>query len=226
MSKIGIISDIHGNYPALLAVVQELKNASCDKIICLGDLAGYYAQINECVELVQNENIFCLKGNHDSYILGEAECPRSRSVNDCIAYQKKVIKPEYLEWFKTLKPVCITDEYYAMHGGFDNPIDEYVKDFDFDKAKSLYPNHKIFLSGHSHIQSVQQKDGILYCNPGSVGQPRDWEPKAAYAILENESITIHRVQYDIDQTAKAMAEAGFNDYYYRNLYKGCKIGEA
>lgn len=225
MSRIGIISDIHGNYPALKAVITQLESRNCDEIICLGDIAGYYSMINECVSLIIEKGVFCLKGNHDSYLLGESMCPRSRSVGDCIRYQQKIIKKKYIEWFKLLKPIYITDDFFAVHGGLDNPLDEYIKEFDFSKASKLVPQCKVFLSGHSHIQQLQIKGKSIYCNPGSVGQPRDYDCRAAYAVLEDGSVSLHRTEYNIDEISESMHHAGFSDYYYRNLYKGCKIGE-
>ena len=77
---IGIISDIHGNYTALTKVLAELDNLGVDKIICLGDIAGYYCQINQCCKILQDRNIFCLMGNHDWYLVTNEDCPRSNIV--------------------------------------------------------------------------------------------------------------------------------------------------
>ena len=88
--RLGVISDIHGNYPALKQVIIELHKLNCDKIICLGDVAGYYSMINECVDLLRKEKIVCIKGNHDSYLMGEGSCPRSNSVNRCFEFQKSM----------------------------------------------------------------------------------------------------------------------------------------
>jgi len=119
----GIISDVHGNFPALEKVVSELRSRGCDEIVCLGDVAGYYSMINECIDLIRREGIICLKGNHDSYLLGEADCPRSRSANDCIAYQRRVLTEENREWLRGLKPALEAAEYHAVHGGWRDPID-------------------------------------------------------------------------------------------------------
>lgn len=223
--KLGIISDIHGNYFALKQVLDTLRRAGCGSILCLGDVTGYYSMVNECIDLLRAESVFCLKGNHDSYLLGEGQCPRSNSVNRCIAYQKEVITRDNLEWLATLKPQYTTADFAAVHGGWNDPLDEYIRQFDFAAAESCMPNCKLFLSGHSHIQTLQTCGGITYCNPGSVGQPRDHDPRAAYAILEDGEITLGRVEYDIDATAEQMRRAGFTEYFYQNLYFGCKIGE-
>lgn len=225
MSKLGVISDIHGNYPALKSVIDELVRHGVNDIICLGDIAGYYSMLNECIELIIQNNIRCLKGNHDSYILGEACCPRSNSVNRCIDYQKSVIKTEYLEWIQGLSSLYESKYYVAMHGGFENTLDQYVDKFDFIMAARLYPKIKIFMSGHTHKQIMQEDNGIIYFNPGSVGQPRDYDPRAAFAIINGNDVELHRVEYPIDIIASNMEQAGFNSYFYENLYLGCKIGE-
>lgn len=223
--KIGIISDIHGNYPALQAVISELKRKECSKFICLGDVAGYYSMINECIDLLKKENVFSLKGNHDSYLLGEGVCPRSNSVNRCIQYQKEIITEENLKWISNMKENIVIESFCAMHGGLNDYLDEYINVFDFGVANQLYPDVKYFFSGHSHIQSLQKKSTIQYCNPGSVGQPRDGLPTAAYAIFNNGNIETFRIAYDIDMIATHMKQSGFDEYFYRNLYYGKKIGD-
>lgn len=222
---IGIISDIHGNYPALCAVMEELEKKGCRKIYCLGDIVGYYCMINESIQLLRDRSVICIKGNHDSYLLNETKCPRSHSANYCIEYQKKIINEKNLHWMRELKNFY-TDKFFSLvHGGWHNNLDEYIEEFDFcDEIIGKYKGD-IFLSGHTHRQTVQKKGQKIYCNPGSVGQPRDYVWTAAFAILENKEIKLYRTEYDIERIVYAMKKAGFEEYYYVNLYHGCKIGE-
>lgn len=223
---IGLISDVHGNYPALKAVFREFEKAGCDAIYSLGDVCGYGCMVNECIDFFRENGIVSLKGNHDSYLLGEEVCSRSSVVRRCIDYQRRIIRFENFEWLKGLNPAIQTDCFFAMHGGFNNLLDEYVYDFDLtDSRLKDYPT-RIFLSGHTHIQMYKTDGRFVYCNPGSVGQPRDYDSRAAYALLENGEIYLRRVEYNIDILAESMREAGFEERYYMNLYKGCKIGEA
>lgn len=223
---IGFLSDVHGNYYALERVMDALYTLGCTRIYCLGDVSGYYSMVNECIDLLRAKDVFCLKGNHDSYLLGESACPRSHSVNDCIAYQKRIITKDNLAWLATLRPSLTTEVFQAVHGGWNDPIEEYIRSFDFDAAKARNSGCKLFLSGHTHVQKLEQKEDMTYCNPGSVGQPRDYDWRAGFAVLEDDGrVTLHRIEYDVDSTAAAMQTAGFNEYYYRNLYHGCKIGE-
>lgn len=223
--RLGVISDIHGNYPALKQVIIELHKLNCDKIICLGDVAGYYSMINECVDLLRKEKIVCIKGNHDSYLLGEGSCPRSNSVNRCIEFQKSIITKENYQWLSTFGSELRTKDYWAVHGGWNDPIDEYIDHFDFEWATKEMPAYGMFLSGHTHVQKVERCKTRVYCNPGSVGQPRDYDCRAAFAIIDDGIVYLKRIKYDIDLIAKHMSESGFNDYFYRNLYHGCKIGD-
>lgn len=98
--KIGLISDIHGNYEALKVVLETLDQMSISEIYCLGDVVGYYSQVNECCDELRSRNIPCVMGNHDWYMASGGFCPRSESVNDCLAYQRKIISPENLKWLK------------------------------------------------------------------------------------------------------------------------------
>ncbi|MFH1558862.1 MAG: metallophosphoesterase family protein [Pseudomonadota bacterium] len=218
---IGIISDVHGNYAALSAVIAALDRMKADAIVCLGDVAGYYAQINECCDLVKERVDLVVQGNHDWYLTSGEECPRSDSANRCLAYQRKVITGSNLEWLATLVPSGVYQQLNLVHGGWRDPLDEYLE---------LHPDYfsnlsgAFFASGHTHLPVLWRKEGKHYCNPGSVGQPRDGDPRAAFATFDGHRFALHRVSYDIGQTQKMMQEAGFSDYFYNNLDKGVGIG--
>lgn len=108
-----------------------------------------------------------------------------------------------------------------VHGGWNNAIDEYVM-----PSETYFSGFcgKYFASGHTHIPCIWQGTDKVYCNPGSVGQPRDGDPRASYALWDGHHFTLHRINYDIAATQKAMAFAGFDSYYYQNLSRGLKIG--
>jgi len=225
--SIGIISDIHGNYEALKVVLAELDSMNISEIYCLGDVVGYYSQVNECCEELRSRNIPCLMGNHDWYMAGGGFCPRSKSVNDCLRYQRKVITEENVNWLRSFPVQRKVGKIHMVHGGWADPIDEYLEPGEeyFSRIEG-----EIFVSGHNHIQTLQKySNGKIYCNPGSVGMPRDNDPRAAFATFDND-FTLHRVEYNMLKVFELMDLAGFSDYYYGCLLTGarnlCKLPES
>jgi len=216
---IAFISDIHGNYEALKTVLAEIDRLGIERVICAGDVVGYYAQINECCAELQTRGIATVLGNHDWYMAGGGFCPRSRSVNDCLAYQRKIIEPQHVRWLRSLPIQLFEDEVRIVHGGWADPIDEYLKPSDeyFEKVEGRY-----FVSGHTHIQLIHESPTKTYCNPGSVGQPRDGDPRAAFATFNGGTFELHRIEYDMQKVFDLMKEAGFDDYYYGGLKTGSR----
>jgi predicted phosphodiesterase len=218
---IGIISDIHGNHVALTTVLAELDALGVTEILCLGDIAGYYPQINECCDTLRERNVFSLMGNHDGYLVAGGGCPRSDSATRCLMYQHSVITPANLAWLATLPLHGRRHDIDLVHGGWRDPLEEYLKPSQtyFNALPGRY-----FASGHSHVQYLWSGEGKTYCNPGSVGQPRDGDPRAAYALWDGQTFSLHRVEYDVGATQRLMREAGFDSYFYDNLSIGSRIG--
>lgn len=208
---IAIISDIHGNYEALKEVLGSIDGMGIHDIYCLGDVIGYYSQVNECCDELRKRRISCVMGNHDWYMVSGTDCERSKSVRDCMVYQRKVISNENKEWIASFRTTMNIYGASLVHGGWKNPIDEYLDPLEgyFDDIQGTY-----FVSGHTHIQRIVKYENKVYCNPGSVGQPRDGDNRAAFATFDGEEFKLYRVAYDIDKVGKLMEHAGFNPYYY------------
>lgn len=221
---IAIVSDIHGNFPALSAVFAEIDRLGVERIVCLGDIAGYYCAVNECIEAVRARGIVNLMGNHDYYLTSGTGCPRSTSANRCLDYQRQVITDANLRWLAESQSACSVDGVSMVHGGWRDPLDEYLYQVSEDYFAPL--DGARFASGHTHVQGMWTFTEKVYCNPGSVGQPRDGDPRAAFAIWADGVPTLHRVAYDIGATCRLMKEAGFEPYVYENLYHGTRIGDA
>jgi putative phosphoesterase len=217
--KTAFISDIHGNYEALKAVLSELDKLGISRVYCAGDIVGYYSQINECCNELRLREIPTVMGNHDWYMAGGGFCLRSRSVNDCLAYQRGVIEKENLDWLKSLPLQIQIDKIQMVHGGWGDPIDEYLKPTQeyFEKVVG-----EVFVSGHTHVQTLKKFGSKTYCNPGSVGQPRDGDPRAAFAVYDGKDFELRRIEYDMQKVFDLMEAAGFNDYYYGGLKTGSK----
>lgn len=220
--KTAIISDIHGNYPALIAVLDCIERDGISKIICLGDICGYYCMVNECIEELIKRDAICLMGNHDYYLSSDACCD-SKTVKICIDYQKQIIKDIYAEWLSVL-PLSMNDNNYSFrHGGWNDPLEERIEEFDFSVTKDMNENY--FFSGHTHMQSIQKCGDKFYCNPGSVGQPRDHDSRAAYAVADNGVVELKRVSYDVEWIISEMKKTGLGDWIWQCLYEGKRIGE-
>lgn len=218
---IAIISDIHGNLPALTAVLEEIDALGCRKILSLGDVVGYCAQPGECVDVLRDRGIVNILGNHDHYIVSGEGCPRSRLVSEITEYQRGIISTEQIEWLSTSRSHIVDGTDYFVHGGLEDPIDQYL----YAIADAHFPagTQRLF-AGHTHVQALLDVNGKTFCNPGAVGQPRDGDPRAAFATISGDRIELHRVDYDIDQTAFHMRNAGFPAKCYENLYIGAQIG--
>lgn len=217
--KTAFVSDIHGNYEALKAVLAKIDQLGIANVVCAGDIVGYYSQVNECCDELRARCIPSVMGNHDWYMAGSGFCLRSKSVNDCLAYQRRVISQDNLAWLKTLPIQMQVGDIQLVHGGWSDPIDEYLKPSQqyFDRLEG-----KIFVTGHTHLQSLQHFADKIYCNPGSVGQPRDGDPNAAFGVYNGSDFELYRVEYDMQKVFDLMAAAGFNAYYYGGLKTGAR----
>ena len=216
---IAIVSDVHGNFEALKSVLSKIDELDINEIYCLGDVVGYYSQVNECCDELRKRNVKCVMGNHDWYMAVDSFCPRSHSANDCLEYQRKVITKENKEWIKSFPFIRNEQGISMVHGSWSNPIDDYLeptKEY-FEKL-----NGKYFASGHCHVQRIENYGDKIYCNPGSVGQPRDNNPLAAFVTFDGNNFQTYRVEYDIKKVGELMDKAGFNPYYYGCLNDGAK----
>lgn len=219
---IAIISDVHGNYPALISVLNEIDAAGCSRIISLGDVAGYYCMINQCADVMRYRNVIHLMGNHDEHLVSRTRFTRSNSANRCLEYQDQVITGENRKWLASSPKKLDFDGLSLVHGGWNDPLDEYLYDVTEEYFARLQGH--FFMSGHTHIPMKINFAEKSYCNPGSVGQPRDGDPRAAFAIFDGGGFILKRVEYDVSSIAGEMERTGFESYFYQNLYSGLKIG--
>ncbi len=220
-----IISDIHSNLPALDAVLIKEK---FDKILCAGDIVGYGPHPNEVVETLKSLNAVCVMGDHEYAVL----TGRTERFNPYAAWAAswtaKALKEENRNWLKlpTIQRIVIEGTSIAVfHGSPFDPLWEYVFPSTSPKyLRSIIKEAKadIVILGHTHIPFTFSWRGKWIINPGSVGQPRDGDPRASYAVLElpEMKIKLKRVDYDIDRVRKDMEREGFPDFLWRRLYEG------
>jgi putative phosphoesterase len=240
MSRIAILSDIHGNLFALEKVIDDFKDI--DSIILLGDLIDYGMQSNEVVEFIRDNlspKIICnIWGNHEKVILTEdfnhfssqrgvdsAKFTLLQLTNDSKDYlNSKLTKEGKFEFELNRKKVL------AVHGSLD---DYYWKSIFSDNLNGDYSNYDIVLSGHSHYPHVFQKfyeadnpelrnkKSVLFLNPGSVGQPRNHNPNAQYAVLDTKTMEIElkSVEYPKNK-AMELFDGNVDDFYRKRLERG------
>ena len=157
-------------------------------------------------------------GNHDWYLASGSFCLRSQTVNDTIEYQKKVISDKNMLWLKELPLYLKKDNLFMVHGGWSDPLDEYLRDPSDEYFAKL--EGKYFASGHTHLARIDHYGEKIYCNQGSVGQPRDGNNQASFATWDGRQFKIYRVSYDFNKVGELMEQAGFSGYYYERLSIG------
>ena len=227
---VAFISDVHGNLPALEAVVEKLE--ACDEIYCCGDVVGYYPFPNEVVELLISLDVKSVLGNHDYAVLTNDFTGFNSIAREAGVWTVKHISDRSLDYLAEL-PFSIKTElfeiYHGMPGEGLESLFEYV--FPEDDLEYLIDDRSVVV-GHSHIQFVRWFNSLnsqldpfyplFFLNPGSVGQPRDGDPRAAYALLDTESwkVKLERTKYNIEEVCEAVEKAGLPDFLCERLYRG------
>jgi len=230
MSKIAFISDIHGNYPALTAVLNDIDKRRIDKIICLGDLVGYYSMINEVIDTIRERGIPAILGNHDhAMIFNNGIIERSKTCTSILQKQLSYITSKNLEYLHDLPVSLITENnsktFFCVHGGLNDNVDEYLFKIDEAYVKEHSFQYDFLVTGHTHKFIHNCLSKVTHINPGSVGQPRDGDKRASYVVMDKNSVNHIRVEYDIDRITGDMRLHKFDEYIYSGLYSGKKIGD-
>lgn len=240
-----VITDIHSNRPALEAVLEAIEDADVAEIWCLGDVVGYGAEPDRCSEIAEDRCDVCLVGNHDLAVLGELDVSAfSSAAAAAVTWTQDNAQESTNEFLAKLKPAGVRAEVGLFHASPRDPVWEYVLSIEqATDCLELQPQ-RVALIGHSHValffsgpdggngdvRGVQALDGATLdlgegrwlINPGSVGQPRDGDPRAAWLELDTDEWTAqyHRVEYEIDEAAKAIEEAGLPRQLGDRLYVG------
>jgi len=233
-----IISDIHSNYTALKKVISEIDRLGVKDIINAGDIIGYGCYPNECVDLIRERKIPSVLGNHDAMAIGKMERSWFNApARMAVERNYHELTPENREFIKKLKPAVMIDNILVVHA---QPPKDYIKYLhNAEEAIPLMKNmkQKICIFGHTHVPAAIRyeagsakeiimdkvkldKSAKYMLNPGSVGQPRDGNPKASFAVLNDNSFGIRRINYNIKEIAKEMKERGYPSYFYERLEKG------
>lgn len=227
---VAVLTDIHGNRQALEAVLADADAAEVREVWCLGDVVGYGADPNDCCALVRERARVCLAGNHDLAVTGQIDTEDfARGAGIAADWTREVLHPEHLEWLSGLRPSSSRGGVGLYHGSPRDPVWEYVVSTLLAELCLDAQEERVACIGHSHValsfhrpegepaggESRRAGDvadlstGEWLLNPGSVGQPRDGDPRAAWLLLDLEGATAswRRVEYDVEGAAAAIRAA-------------------
>jgi putative phosphoesterase len=203
-----ILSDIHGNLPALEAILDCERNY--DQCVFLGDVVDYGPFPKECIAFLRKNMSYGVIGNHDNALAYDVDCgcrgDFKEFSEETRAWHKTLLDKEEIEFLRSLQPLRRIEvdglSILLAHATPNGDLFQYLQESDIDKAIENVTEQIVFL-GHTHIQFKKRAGDVWAVNPGSVGLARDGG-KACYAVLENREITLHRIPYNVEETIKAL----------------------
>jgi predicted phosphodiesterase len=241
--RIAVISDIHGNWHALATVLADIEREQVDEIWCLGDLVGYGPQPNRCVSEVQSRAALCLMGNHDVAAIGRVGLSDfSPDAAASATWTAAELEPGPREFLERLEPKDERPGVELFHASPRDPLWEYILSEHAARDALARTSAPLLLVGHSHIpialqlsaddsiagglakggSEIQLSEGRWLLNPGSVGQPRDGDPRAAYLLIDFATGSAHfrRIPYEIELTQAEIREHGLPEALAARLADG------
>ncbi|MGH2705192.1 MAG: metallophosphoesterase family protein [Actinomycetota bacterium] len=245
---IGLLSDPHANLPAVEAVLTDVETAAPDVLVCLGDFVGYGAQPNEVVEALRDRCSVCLAGNHDLAALGRLDVAAFNPFAAAsVAWTADHLAGETERFLAGLGSRTQFEGIDLAHASLRDPVNEYVFDEEIAQANFDADPFEVAVVGHTHVPRLfvqageqvlayQIEEGLatdptgggllgkirLLINPGSIGQPRDGDPRASWGIWDTEgrSLRLRRVWYDVEQAQSSIRAAGLPDLLADRLAAG------
>ena len=235
--KSGIISDVHSNLEALTAVLSRLDESGIDRIVCLGDIVGYGADPVECLELIAEKCEIVLAGNHDYAVGGKHSVSGfSPDAAEAVTWTQDAISGSWEVYLSSLPLIYEEEGIVYVHASPHKPEQwSYIVSRQAAISEFRYFKKSAAFVGHSHIVGIYCHDGDTFdaevsldekkryiINVGSVGQPRDGNPAASYAVYDYDTkrISIERVEYDYKSAAKKISEVGLPNYLGSRLALG------
>jgi predicted phosphodiesterase len=226
--KFAIIADIHANLEAFQTVLADIKEQKCTHYACVGDVVGYGANPKECLKIVRDLGMPCVKGNHDEYCSMDEQLDGFNAhAAEAVNWTRKQLNEDERQWLKDLKYFRLVTSFSMVHATLDGPQRwGYVFDKLAAAASFTYQNTSVCFFGHTHVPVAFIRDTMVrggtyskfkvdptkkyFVNVGSVGQPRDNNPKAAYVVYDVDEgvIELRRLEYDIAAAQKKILDAG------------------
>ena len=206
--RVGVISDIHSNAVALEAVLDDLPPV--DALLNAGDVVGYNPWPGECVDAMRERDVPTVMGNHDRMVLSSRNFRGNQMARAGVKHARERLDDDQRAWLADLPTElrAFDDRVHVVHGHPDDP-DRYTRPREFG-PDLLRDGADVLVMGHTHVQHHERYDEGVVLNPGSVGQPRDGDWRAAYAVLDLDDLTVEerRVEYDVDAVVEAVRESG------------------
>lgn len=220
--KIAFISDIHANFEALYSMEDVLENS--DEVICLGDIIGYYCQVNEVIDYLKKFKVTCMLGNHDNFMLNGINKPVSLGVEFGINFAKSVIRSDNYEWFTnlplTLGKIVDGCSILMTHGSPWNPMEDYLYHNNVRLNDLSQFNYDIIAFGQTHrkFTMINEKNTLLI-NPGSIGQSRDGKVVANALVLDTKTMELEVIErkYNTNYVIEIAKKNGAGDWIYKHL---------
>ena len=243
--RYAIISDIHSNLEALESVLGDMAHQNCGEVISLGDTVGYGGNPNECVELIRGMSVTSIIGNHDKVALGVEEPWNFNPVaREAALWTRDELSPGNKEHLASLPESEDYGNFIIVHGALSDPDKYILGRHDAEPEFDLLGDRELCFFGHTHVAAAYarkdsevrninvspDKEGLYIqiekqmkylINPGSVGQPRDRDPRASYIVYDTEgTVEFRRVAYDIESAQKKILDAGLNNMLAERLSYG------
>lgn len=212
--RILVLADIHSNWPALTAIQERF-----DACLFVGDLVDYATEPAPCVDWVRTHAAASVRGNHDHAVAQRIPVKKEHGLHRLAAATRPLhwkllnsLQMKFLTRLPVTRKIILDDKrFFMVHATPRDPFDEYLRNDEVAwTARLVHVDADFVLVGHTHIPFVLPLEHTTVINPGSVGQPRDGDPRCAYAIVENGKVELRRVPYDIDATLKQMSDSGLD----------------
>ncbi|QLG49745.1 metallophosphoesterase family protein [Natrinema halophilum] len=220
--RVGLISDVHGNRVALEAVLEDMPPV--DELCCAGDVVGYNPWPADCVDAHRERDVPTVMGNHDAAVVEGTAFRFNGMARAGVEHAKKRLSADQLEWLASLPDERLECDgrVKLVHGHPDDP-ERYTRyTYPREFSPRMLGDEDVLVLGHTHVQGVEQFAEGIVVNPGSVGQPRDGDPRAGYAVVDLDALTVEtsRVEYDLEAVQAAVAETGLPDRIGTRLARG------
>jgi diadenosine tetraphosphatase ApaH/serine/threonine PP2A family protein phosphatase len=237
-----VLSDVHSNIEALDAVLAASEEAGCDRVVVLGDIVGYGPDPDGVIERLRERDAVTIAGNHDLAAIGAFDIRWFNEVaTAAIEWTTEAMSTEGKDYLRSLVPTRDTEHGLLVHGSVRDPVSEYLLSAEEATASFDLAGFVVAFFGHTHLPTVfrRRPDGHVMgwvmdegeeillvpgerymLNPGSVGQPRDRDPRAAFLVWEGDRAIGHRVAYPIETTARKIRAAGLPEWLAQRLSIG------